>query len=173
MYIRETFREERVDSEGLQGRTMDDLHVNYQLATLVVDDQGTKGSATIGKGVREALPEVGLVDHGDVLLDIAALSHSNDRAILNIKNSVLSEDWAKHGLQHDTGARIGDDSRLLPQLLGEQIDTQVAVLTSGRGGGDLDQLTRTTLKDKDVAEADEVGGNGDGIGSARHLSDWS
>lgn len=92
---------------------------------------------------------------------------------MEIKNSVLSEDRAEHSLQDDTWAWVGDDGRLLPQLLGEEVDTQVAVLTSGRGGGHLDQLARTTLKDEDVTETDEVGGDGDSVGRSggRHFLD--
>jgi len=150
---------------------VDDLHVNSQLAALVIDDQDTNGTATIGEGFREAGPEVGLVNDGDVLLDISGLSHGNDRASLKIKNSVLSEDWAEHSLQDNTWGWVGDDSGLFPQLLGEEINTQVAVLTGGRGGGDLDQLTRTSLKDENITQADEVGRNGDSVGgsSGRHL----
>lgn len=50
------------------------------------------------------------------------------------------------------------------QLLGEEIDTQVAVLTSGGGGGDADDLARTTLEDQEITEADVVRWNGDSVG---------
>lgn len=92
---------------------------------------------------------------------------------MEIENSVLSEDWAKHSLQDNTWAWVGDDGRLFSQLLGEEVNTQVAVLTGGRGGGDLDQLTRTTLKDEDVTETDEVRGDGDSVGrwNGRHIFD--
>jgi len=150
---------------------VDDLHVNSQLAAIVIDDQDTNGTATISEGIREAGPEVGLINDGNVLLDITSLGHGNNRASLEIKNSVLSEDWAEHSLQNNAWGWVGDDGRLLSQLLGEKINTQVAVLTGSRGGGDLDQLTRTTLKDEDVTEADEMGGDGDVVGRSfrRHL----
>jgi hypothetical protein len=50
------------------------------------------------------------------------------------------------------------------QLLGEEINTQVAVLASGSGGSDADDLARTTLKDQEITKADVVAGNGDGVG---------
>jgi len=49
------------------------------------------------------------------------------------------------------------------QLTGEEVDTQVAVLTSSWGRGDTDDLARTALKDHDVAEADMVAWDRDSI----------
>jgi len=56
-------------------------------------------------------------------------------------------------------------------LLGEEVDTQVAVLAGGRGGGDADDLARTALQDKEIAEADVVAGDGDSVGSVGRLGD--
>lgn len=50
------------------------------------------------------------------------------------------------------------------ELLGEQVHTQVAVLTGLGGGGDADDLARTALKDQEIANADVVAGDGDGVG---------
>jgi len=56
------------------------------------------------------------------------------------------------------------------QLLGEEINTQVSVLASGSGGGNSDDLAGTTLKDQEIAEADVVAWDGDGVGSIGRLS---
>jgi hypothetical protein len=50
------------------------------------------------------------------------------------------------------------------QLLGEEVDTQVSVLTGGRGGGDTDDLARATLKDQEVSDPDVVAWDGDRVG---------
>jgi hypothetical protein len=50
------------------------------------------------------------------------------------------------------------------QLLGEEIDTQVSVLACGRGCGDADDLARTTLEDQEIAQADVMAWDGDGVG---------
>jgi len=50
------------------------------------------------------------------------------------------------------------------QLLGEEINSQVTVLTSGSRSGDADDLARTALEDQEISDADVVGGNGDSIG---------
>jgi len=50
------------------------------------------------------------------------------------------------------------------QLLGEEVDTQVSVLASGRGGGHADDLARATLEDEEITEADVVAWDGYGIG---------
>lgn len=51
------------------------------------------------------------------------------------------------------------------QLLGEEIDTQVSVLTGGRGGGDSDDLAWATLKNQEITDTDVVTWDGDGVGS--------
>jgi hypothetical protein len=50
------------------------------------------------------------------------------------------------------------------QLLGEEVNTQVSVLAGGGRGGDADDLARTALKHQEIAHADMVGRDGDGIG---------
>ena len=50
------------------------------------------------------------------------------------------------------------------QLLGEEINTQVSMLASGRRSCDADNLAWTTLKDQEITDADVVAGNGNGVG---------
>lgn len=50
------------------------------------------------------------------------------------------------------------------ELLGEEVNTEVAVLASLRGGGNADDLTRAALKNQEIANADVVAGDGDGVG---------
>lgn len=52
------------------------------------------------------------------------------------------------------------------KLLGEEVHTEVAVLASLGGGSDANDLAWTTLQDEEVANADVVAGNGDGVGRA-------
>jgi len=155
---------------------MDDLEVNSKLTAIVIDDQNSDAATTCLEGFRKARPEVGLINDRKVLLDITSLGHGNDSAILKIKNTVLLEDRSQHGLDDDGRAGVGDEGGLLMQLLGEEVDTQVAVLTSGRGGCDADDLARTTLEDQEIAEADVMGGDGDGVWWWRHWgggANWS
>jgi hypothetical protein len=59
------------------------------------------------------------------------------------------------------------------QLLGEEVNTQVSVLASGRRRGDADDLARAALENQEVSNADVVGGNGDGVGwAARRGAAW-
>ena len=76
----------------------------------------------------------------------------------------MLEDWAEHGLDDNTWAWVRDEGGLLMQLLGEEINSQVTVLTSGSRSGDADDLARTALEDQEISDADVVGGNGDSIG---------
>ena len=50
------------------------------------------------------------------------------------------------------------------QLLGEEIYAQVTVLTRSSGGGDTDDLARTTLKYQEITKANVVTGNSDSVG---------
>jgi hypothetical protein len=50
---------------------------------------------------------------------------------LEIEDTILLEDWAKHGLNNNTWARVGDEGRLFMQLLGEEVHSQVSVLAGG------------------------------------------
>ena len=143
---------------------MDDLEVDGQLAALVVENQDADAATARLEGVGQARPEVGLVNDGQVLLDVTGLGHGNDVAVLEVEDAVLLEDRTEHGLDDDTGGRVGDEGGLLVQLLGEEVDTEVAVLASGIGGGDADDLARATLEDQEVAKADVVARNGHRVG---------
>jgi hypothetical protein len=149
---------------------LDDLHVDGKLASIVTDDKDSNAATTTLKGLRETVPQIGLVNDGNSLLDITSLGHSDNSAILEIKDTVLLEDGAKHGLDDNTWAWVGNEWRLLVQLLGEKIDTQVSVLASGTWGRDTDDLARTTLKDQEITSTDVVAGNGDSVGDG---SLWS
>ena len=58
---------------------------------------------------------------------------------------------------------MADEAGLLIELLGEEIHTQVAVLAGLSRGRDANDLAWTTLQDHDIADADEVAGNGDSV----------
>jgi hypothetical protein len=144
---------------------VNDLVVNDQLRTIFDDAKGADTATAIVESLTNAGEEVALVEDGKTLLDIAALGHSDNTAILaDVKNTVLFEDRTKHVLDDDGWRWVGDEARLLMKLLGEEVNTEVTVLASLRGGGDADDLARTALKDQEIANADVVAGDGDGVG---------
>jgi hypothetical protein len=143
---------------------VDDLEVDGELAALVVENQDADAAAARLEGAGQTGPQVGLVNDLQVLLDIAGLSHGDNVAVLEVEDAVLLEDRAEHGLDDDAGGRVGDEGGLLVQLLGEEVDTKVAVLAGGTRGGDADDLARAALEDEEVAEADVVAGNGHRVG---------
>lgn len=145
---------------------MDDLHVDSELTATVVEDEDTEAATAGLESTVEAGVQVGLVNDGETLLDIAGLGHGDDEAILHVEDTVLLEDRAEHGLDNNTGGRVRDERGLLVKLLGEEVDTKVAVLASGRGGGDTDDLAGAALEHQEVTEADVVAGDGDGVGEA-------
>lgn len=145
---------------------MDDLHVNGELTRTVVEDEDTDGATARLESAVEAGVEVGLVNDGETLLDVTSLGHGNDLTLLHVEDTVLLEDRAEHGLNDNARGRVGDERGLLVELLGEEIDTKVAVLTGGRGGGDADDLAGTALEHQEVTQTDVVAGDADGVEKA-------
>lgn len=147
---------------------MDDLVVNDQLTTAVVDDKGTDGATTIVKGALDFAEEAVVVDDGEALLDVAGLGHADEEAVVtDVKDAVLLEDGAEHALHIDRWLGVGVEARLLLQLLGEEVHAEVAVLTSLGRQADTDDLARTALQNHKVADADKVAGDGYCV-EARH-----
>lgn len=143
---------------------MDDLVVDDELTTTIVDDEGTDGTTATSKGITDALVEVALGDHTDTLLDITALGHGDEAVIITeVQDAVGLEDGAEHGLDNHRRRGVGDKARLLLQLAGEEVDTEVTVLASLGGDRDADDLARAALKDQDVPDTDEVARDGHGL----------
>jgi len=145
---------------------MNDLEVDSKFTSLISDDKDTKASTAIIKCLSETLKKLALVNDGETLLDIASLSHGNDTAVItDVEDTVLLEDWAQHVLDDNRGRRVGDERGLLMKLLGEQINTEITMLTSLGGGGDANHLARASLQDQEIANANVVARDGDGAWS--------
>lgn len=143
---------------------MDDLHVNSELAAVVVEDESTDTATARLEGAAKTRPQVGLVNDGQALLDITALGHGDNATALEVKHTVLLENGAEHGLDNHARSRVGDKGRLLVQLAGEEVNTKIAVLAGGRGGRDADNLARASLQHQEVTNADVVARNGNSVG---------
>lgn len=148
---------------------MDRLHVDGELTAAVVENENADGATATLEGSVETGPEVGLVNDGEVRLDVTSLGHGDDAAIVHVKDTVLLEDGAEHGLDDHAGLGVGDVRRLLVQLLGEEVDTKVAVLAGGSRDRDANHLAGAALKHQEVAHADVVAGNRHRVGQARAL----
>jgi hypothetical protein len=146
---------------------VDDLEVDGELLAVVVKDEDSDAATARLESGGETAPEVGLVDYGQVLLDVTSLGHSDNIAVLEIKDTVLLEDRTEHGLDDNARGRVGDERGLLVQLLGEEVDTEVTVLTGGSRRGDADDLAGAALEHQEVTEADVVARDGDGVGEVR------
>lgn len=142
---------------------MDDLHVDDKFPATVVEDEDANATVAVVESTRQARPEVRLVNNGDASLDVAGLGHSDNRAVLDVKDTVLLEDRAEHGLDNNAGGGVRDERRLLVKLLGEQVNTEVTVLAGGRGGRDTDDLAGAALEHQDVTHADVVAGDSNSV----------
>lgn len=141
---------------------MDDLVVNNQFTSTVVDDESTDAAAAIAVGLTDALEETALADDREALLNIAGLGHGGDETIvMDIEDTVGLVDGSKHGLDNNRGRGVGDEAGLFMKLTGEEVNTKVAVLASLGRDGDTDHLARTSLEDEEITDTDEVNGDGD------------
>lgn len=148
---------------------MDGLDVDNKLTAAIAENKHANAATTRLESLGQTAVEARLVSHGDTSLDISSLGHGDDGTLLDVQNTVLLEDGTKHGLDNHTGSGVGDERRLLVELLGEQVDTEVTVLASGSRGRDADDLARAALQDQDIAHADVVAGNSDGVGDSSGL----
>jgi hypothetical protein len=147
---------------------MDDLIVDDEFTTAVIDDEGTDRATAIAESALDLREEAVVVNDRETLLDVAGLSHANQQTVVaDIEDAVLLEDGAEHALDIDGWLRVGVEGGFFLQLLGEEVDAQVAVLAGLRGQADANDLAGTALEDDQVADADEVAGDGDGV-EARH-----
>lgn len=147
---------------------MNDLVIDSELAAFVVDDKHTNGAAAIVERVGQTGEQAALVKDWQALLDIAGLGHGDDAAIIaNVKDTVLLEDWSNHVLDDDRWRWIADKGALLVKLLGEQVNTKVAVLASLSRCGNANDLARAALKDEQIANADVVAWDGNGVWHGR------
>lgn len=155
----------------LQSAPVNDLVVNGELTALIVDDENPDAATAVVEGILETAEEAALVKDRQALLDVTSLGHGDDAAVVtDVEDAVLLEDWAKHVLDDHRRRWVGDEGRLLVELLGEEVNTEVAVLASLGGGGNSDDLARAALEDQKVANADVVAWDGDGVRESATLS---
>jgi hypothetical protein len=144
---------------------VDDLAVNNQLPTTIVDDQCSNAASAVCESSLNLGIEPTLINDPQTLLYITTLGHADDQTITaHVKDAVLLVDGAEHALDIDTGLRIAHEGALFLKLTSEKIDAQVSVLTCLWRGGDADDLARTPLKDDEITDADELAGDRDGVG---------
>jgi len=146
---------------------MHHLVIHSQLPPLITDNQHPHRTPPIRKAISQPRKQIRLIQHGQTLLHIPRLRHRHHAPIIaDIQHAVLLEDRAEHVLHHDRRARVADEAALLVQLLGEEVDAQVAVLARLGGRGDADDLARAALQNQEIADADVVAGDGDSVGGA-------
>ena len=106
------------------------------------------------------------------MLDITRLGHGdNSSVVADVQDAVLLEDGSKHALDNHGWSRVADEAGFFVELLGEEVDTKVAVLAGLSRGADADDLAGATLKDQQVTNSDVMAWNGDGVG--RSTGAWA
>jgi hypothetical protein len=143
---------------------MGNLVVDGELLSVVGDDEDTDGSGSTAESLLELGEELTLVNDLEALLDLSGLSHGDETAIVtDVDETVLLEDWAEEGVEDDGWRWVGDNARLFVQLLGEEVNTEVTMLSGLGGSGDADDLAWAVLEDDKVTNADVVTWDGEGV----------
>jgi hypothetical protein len=152
---------------GLQSASVHNSVVDGKLTTFIAENKNSDAATALVERIGETLQQTALVNDRKSLLDVTTLGHGNNVTIIaDVKYTVLLEHRSVHLLNHHRWRRVGDEGRLLLQLLGEEIDTEVTVLASLRRGGDAYDLAGATLEIQQVTNADVVTGDGDGTARA-------
>lgn len=140
---------------------VDNLVVDRKLLAVVRDDEHTNGAGTTAKSLLQTAPQVTLINDLQALLDLTSLRHGDELAIIaNVNETVLLEDGAEQRVKDNRGGGVRDNTRLLVELFGEEVNTKVTVLASLGRGGDTDDLAGTVLKDHKITDTDVMARNG-------------
>jgi len=127
---------------------VDDLEVNCQLLSLVGDDQDPDGAGSLSESLLQLVVQVALINDLESLLDLARLGHGDELAIVtDVDEPVLLEDGSEERVEDDGWRWVGDNTWLLVELLGEEVNTEVSVLASLGRGCDADDLAWAVLED--------------------------
>lgn len=149
----------------LQSAAVDNLVVDSELAALVVDNKNPNAATAVVKRIGQTVEKTTLVKNRKTLLHITSLSHGNNTTVItDIQNTVLLENRAKHVLNDDIGRWVGNKRRFLVQLLGEEVNAEVAMLAGLSRGSDTNDLAGAALKDQEITNANVMAGYGDGVG---------
>ena len=144
---------------------MDDLVVNDQLPTTIIDHQCSNAASAVCESGFDSAIEASLINDPQTLLDVSCLGHADDQTVgAHVEDAVLLVDGAEHALDIDAGLRVAHEGAFFLKLASEEIHAQVPVLTCLWRGGDADDLAWATLQDDEIADADELAGNRDGVG---------
>lgn len=142
-----------------------DLVVNSHLLSVVANNQDLEGTGTLSIRLLDLVDQVALVNTLQSLLNLAILGHGNESVVItDINKPVLLEDRTQEGMEDNGWRWVRDNTWLLVELLGEEVNTEVSVLTGLSGGGDTDDLAWTVLEDNQVTNADVVARDGEGGG---------
>lgn len=142
---------------------MNDLVVNCQLLSVVGNNQDPDGTRALSEGLPQLIPEITLVNDLQSLLDLTSLGHGNELSVItDVNEPVLLEYWAQEGVEDNRWRWVRDNTWLFMELLGEEINTEVSVLTGLSRGGNTDDLAWTVLEDNQVTNADVMARDGEG-----------
>ena len=125
---------------------MDDLVVNNQLPTTIIDDQCSNAASAVCERGSNSAVEASLINDPQTLLDISSLGHADDQIVrAHVEDTVLLVDGAEHALDIDARLRVAHEGAFFLELASEEIHPQVPVLTGLGRGGDADDLAWSTL----------------------------
>lgn len=136
---------------------MDSLVVNGKFLVAIGNDEDTDQAGAIAVCGLDLVAKATLVNDLQAGLEVTSLGHGDERTALgDVNDAVFLVDGAEHRVEDDGRRRVRDDARFLVELTGEEINTEVTMLTSGSRGGDADDLAGALLEDDDITDTDVV-----------------
>lgn len=127
---------------------MNDLVVNNQLPTTIIDNQCSDTASAVSKRALDPIEQVIVVNDRQPLLYIPSLSHADNAAVVTeVQDAILLEHRPEHALHIHAWLGVGIERAFLLKLLGEEIHSEVAVLTGLCTGADANHFAGTALQD--------------------------
>lgn len=149
-------------------RKMHNFVINRELLPSISNYEDADGARATSKSFLQARPEMALVNNLETLFDFTSLSHGDKLSIFPYVNqTVLLEDRAQEGVENNRRRRMGHNTWLFMKLLGEQINSEIAMLTRLGRSGDANDLARAMLKNYQVANANVVAWDGERSAAGR------
>ena len=98
-----------IPSSGpLQPRPMNDLVVNNQLSSTIIDDQCSGTASSISKRVLDPIEQTIVINDRQALLHISSLSHADNAAVItDVQDAVLFEHRTQHALHIHAWRGVG------------------------------------------------------------------
>jgi len=137
------------------------LEVNNEFLLTVRDNKDANSTGALVESLVDLVAKIALRDDWETSLDLTSVGLDEESSIIaSIDDLVLLEAWGQDRVEDDGWRWVADNANFLAEVTGEQINTEVSVLTGGSRGGNANDLRWAFLEDDQVTNSDEVARDG-------------